>query len=161
MLMKIHFHDRICYTKDVIAVFNSFRCDSCDNFFPKHSNFRRHLPVCDNLVRNKYPSSAYHLNETVFRNFPIGTHEPISVSRSSNRIDKPIFICDPEPRLHVEHFMDALQELATNSERDMPTCFIFIFTALCDKITNVSDALSCDQQRSPNTWLLQDSAWSF
>ena len=184
----LRYENHICYTKDINAVFNSFRCDNCNKFFPKLSNLRRHLPVCENLVRNKYPSSAYQLKETVFEklskfdiivpenirlfdnlavfdfesicvaetttdtnsteNTPttwVGRHEPISVSISSNLIDKPIFICEPEPRKLVEHFVDALQKLAAKSEKDMRMRFKDVSASLCDKITNVSNAMSSDQ----------------
>ena len=113
-------------------------------------------------MRNKYPSSAYHLKETVVGKLSkfeiivsenislfdvlavfdfesicvaeinstdissaeitpttwVGRHESISVSISSNLIDKPIVICEPEPRKLVEHFVDTLPELAAKSEKD-------------------------------------------
>ena len=186
----LRYQNHICYTKDINAVFISFRCDNCNKFFPKHSNWRRHLPVCDNLVRNKYPSSAYHWKETVFKklfqfdiivpekirqfnsfavfdieficvaennstdansakNTPIawvGRHEPISVSISSNLIKSLFFVCEPEPRQLVEQFVDTLQELdAKKNENDMRMRFKDVSTALCDKITNFSNAMFSDE----------------
>ena len=65
-IQLLRYNNHICYTKDINGVSNSFRCDNCNKFFSKHSNLRRHSPVCDKLVKNKYPCSAYSLKETVF-----------------------------------------------------------------------------------------------
>ena len=65
----LSYQNHICYTKDLCAVFNCFRCENCNTFFQKHANLRRHLPVCSEKVREKFPNSAYRLKETVFENF--------------------------------------------------------------------------------------------
>ena len=45
-----------------------------------------------------------------------GKRIPISVSISSNLIEQPIFSCDSNPGALVESFVDALDELATQSK---------------------------------------------
>ena len=64
----LRYENNICDTEDINAVYNSFRWDNCNKCFPILSNLRRHIQVCENLVRNKYPSSAYQLKETMFEN---------------------------------------------------------------------------------------------
>ena len=49
----LSYQNHICYTKDLSAVFNCFRCENCNTFFQKHANLRRHLPVCSEKVRKK------------------------------------------------------------------------------------------------------------
>ena len=44
---------------------------------------------------------------------------PISASESSNLIQEPIFICDPNPRDLVSSFINALVNLATRSKAQM------------------------------------------
>ena len=46
----------------------------------------------------------------------IGKHVPISVSISSNLIAMPIFLCNSNPSDLVESFIDALEDLATQSK---------------------------------------------
>ena len=73
----LSYYNHICYTKDFNAVFNCFRCESCNKFFRKHSNLRRHLPVCSGKIKEKFPKS-YQLKETVFEklsNFEITVPE--------------------------------------------------------------------------------------
>ena len=60
------FQNYICYTKDLNAVFNCFSCESCNKNFYKHSNLRRHLPVCGEKVQEIIPTSGYQSKETVF-----------------------------------------------------------------------------------------------
>ena len=42
----------------------------------------------------------------------IGKHEPISVSISSNLLDKPIFLCDKDPQSLINDFVANLELLA-------------------------------------------------
>ena len=53
----LSYYNHICYTKDLNAVFNCFRCENCNKFFFKHSNLRRHLPVCS----EKYKKNSQNL----------------------------------------------------------------------------------------------------
>ena len=74
----------------------------------------------------------------------VGRHEPISVSISSNLIEKPILKCESETRKLVEQIEDTLQKLAAKSENDMRMRLKDVSTALCDKITDISDAMFSD-----------------
>ena len=191
----LRYQNHICYTQDINAVFNSFRCDNCNNFFRSIQSgvdIYQFVIICE---RNKYPSSAYLLKEMVFikiskfditvlenirmfdnfavfdfesicvaennstdtssaENFPtawVGRHEPISVSISSNLIEKSIFICESEPRKLVEQIEDALQKLATKSENDMRMRLKVVSTAFCDKITNFRMQCFLMKRKSPKT----------
>ena len=105
-------HNHVCYTKDLNAVFNCFRCENCNKFVRKYCNLRLHLPVCSEKVREKFPNSAYQFR--LFRNLAIfdfesicvtdnksesnnsttwvGRHQPISVSKSFNLLKTPMFL---------------------------------------------------------------------
>ena len=56
----------------------------------------------------------------------IGKHEPISVSSSYNLIEKPVFLCDKDPKNLIVSFVEALEELANKSETEMQTKFASI-----------------------------------
>ena len=43
-----------------------YRCDHCDNFFSKVSNYQRQLTVCTDRVSHRYPKGLYQLKKTVF-----------------------------------------------------------------------------------------------
>ena len=48
---------------------------------------------------------------------------PISVSISSNLIQEPIFLCNPNPCDSVSSFIDALENVATQSKAQMKLNF--------------------------------------
>ena len=56
----------MCYDTDVNKVFNFFLCSTCKTFFTRSSNLQRHMPKCEELVKNVYPKSVYQLRETLF-----------------------------------------------------------------------------------------------
>ena len=60
----LRYNNHICYVTDVNKVFKSFRCSTCNTFFTKSSNLR-HMPKCEELVKNIYPKSVYQLRETL------------------------------------------------------------------------------------------------
>ena len=62
----LRYNNHICYFTDVNKVFKSFRCSTCNTFFTKSSNLHRHMPKCEELVKNIYPKSVYQLRETLF-----------------------------------------------------------------------------------------------
>ena len=49
----------------------------------------------------------------------VGKHEPISVSITSNLLQEPIFICDPDPHSLVSTFVTTLANLAKKSKLKM------------------------------------------
>ena len=80
----------------------------------------------------------------------IGKHVPISVSKSSNLIAKPIFLCNSNPRDLVESFIDAVEGLATQSKAQMKMKFLEIETAIKSKLTRNLESLNerrCRNQR--------------
>ena len=80
----------------------------------------------------------------------IGKHVPISVSISSNLIAKPIFLCNSNPRVLVESFIDAVEGLATQSKAQMKLKFLEIETAIKSKLTRTLESLNerrCRNQR--------------
>ena len=60
------YNNHICYATVVNKVFKSFRCFTCNTFFTKSFNLQRHMPKCEELVKNIYPKSVYHHRETLF-----------------------------------------------------------------------------------------------
>ena len=49
----------------------------------------------------------------------ISTHAPLSLSISSNLIEKPMFLCDCNPAALIRSFVDARNGLATQKEGQM------------------------------------------
>ena len=80
----------------------------------------------------------------------IGKHVPISVSISSNLIAKPIFLCNSDPRVLVESFIDAVEGLATQSKAQMKLKFLEKELAIKSKLTRTLESLNerrCRNQR--------------
>ena len=80
----------------------------------------------------------------------IGKHVPISVSISSNLIDKPIFLRNSNPRNLDESFIDAVEGLATQSKAQMKLKFLEVETAIKSKLTRTLESLNerrCRNQR--------------
>ena len=59
-------NNQICYVNNVNAVFQSFRCPNCDNFFSRSFNLEGHLTTCSERVKNVYPKNVYQTQETLF-----------------------------------------------------------------------------------------------
>ena len=62
----LRYNNHICYVNNINAVFQSFRCPNCDNFFNRRFNLERHLTTCSERVKNVYPRNAYQIRETLF-----------------------------------------------------------------------------------------------
>ena len=80
----------------------------------------------------------------------IGKHVPISVSISSNLIAEPLFLCNSNPRVLVESFIDAVESLATQSKAQMKLKFLEVETTIKSKLTRTLDTLNkrrCRNQR--------------
>ena len=67
----------------------------------------------------------------------IGKHIPISVSITSNLIQNPIFLSDPNPRELVSSFVNALENLATQSKTPLKINFLQVETAIKSTLAHV------------------------
>ena len=65
-VLLIQYYSHICYVDNVHALFNAFRCPTCDTCFQKTGNLERHLVRCSERVKQIYPESVYQLRETLF-----------------------------------------------------------------------------------------------
>ena len=130
LLQYCHF---VCWVKNFDQFPKKYRCERCDKFFPRASNYQRHLTNCSHRISHRYPTGPYHSKETVFEkliNLDIpepdffvskhyGTLVPISVSFFSNLISEPIFNCNSEPRLLVRLLIEELVILSRSSSQQM------------------------------------------
>ena len=62
----LRYNNHVCYVNNINAVFQSFRCPNCGNFFNKTFNLERHLTTCSERVKNVYPRNVYQIRETLF-----------------------------------------------------------------------------------------------
>ena len=65
-LRLLRYNNHICYVNNINAVFQSYRCPNCDNFFNRTFKLERHLTTCSERVKNVYPRNVYQIRETVF-----------------------------------------------------------------------------------------------
>ena len=86
------------------------------------------------------------MEEEKFRNTEtttwIGKHIPLSVSMTSNLIEKPIFLCDPKRRLLESAFIDALEKMATQSEARRKLNFYQSQTAINSSLARIPKTLN-------------------
>ena len=62
----LHYNNHICYVKNINALFEAFRCTTCDTFFSKTGKLERHLVTCSDRVKHIYPKNVYELRDTFF-----------------------------------------------------------------------------------------------
>ena len=62
----LRYNNHICYINNINAVFQTFRCPNCDNFFKRTFSLERHLTTCSERVKNIYPKNVYQTQETLF-----------------------------------------------------------------------------------------------
>ena len=62
----LRYNNHICYVNNINAVFQPFRCPTCDTFFNRTFNLERHLTTCSELVKNVYPRNVYQIRKTLF-----------------------------------------------------------------------------------------------
>ena len=62
----LRYNNHISYVNNINALFKTFRCATCDTFFPKTGNLERHLVSCSDRVKHIYPKNVYELRETLF-----------------------------------------------------------------------------------------------
>ena len=86
----------------------------------------------------------------------IGKHNPISVSISSNLITMPKFLCNSNPRDLVESFIDAVEDLATQSKAQMKLKFLEMETAIKSKLTRTLESLNERRYRNQRVFEFED-----
>ena len=59
-------YSHICYVDNIHALFKAFRCPTCDTYFQKTGNLKRHLVRCSERVKHIYTKNVYQLRETLF-----------------------------------------------------------------------------------------------
>ena len=62
----IRYNSHICYVDNIHALFEVFRCPTCDTYFQKTGNLERHLVRCSERVKHIYPKNVYQLRGTLF-----------------------------------------------------------------------------------------------
>ena len=62
----IRYNSHICYVDNIHALFNAFRCPTCDTYFQKSGNLERHLIRCSERVKQIYPKNVYQIQKTLF-----------------------------------------------------------------------------------------------
>ena len=71
----------------------------------------------------------------------IGKPIAISVSISSNLIQEPIFLCDPNPSDLVSFFIDVLENLTTQSKPQVKINFVQFETAIKNRLARILEVL--------------------
>ena len=61
----LRYNSHICYVANIHALFNAFRCPTCDCYFNRPGNLERHLTTCQERVKQVYPKTVYQLKETL------------------------------------------------------------------------------------------------
>ena len=142
----IRYNSHNCYVANIHAFFKVFRCPPCDTYFQKTGNLERHFVRCSERV-NLYTGRKIQNTETKTW---IGKHIPISVSVSSNLISMPELLCNSNPRVLVESFIDVVEGSATQSKAQMKLKFLEVETAMKSKLTRTPESLNerrCSNQR--------------
>ena len=62
----LRYNNHICYVNNINALFQDFRCTTCNTFFSKIGNLERHLLTCSDRVKPIHPKNVYELRETLF-----------------------------------------------------------------------------------------------
>ena len=62
----LRYNSHICYVNNINAVFQSFCCPNCGNFFNRTFNLEQHLTTCSERVKKIYPRNVYQVRETLF-----------------------------------------------------------------------------------------------
>ena len=62
----VRYNSQICYVDNINALFEAFRCPTCDTYFQKTANLERDLVRRSERVKYIYPKNVYQLRETLF-----------------------------------------------------------------------------------------------
>ena len=99
------------------------------------------------------PEEKFKITETTTW---IGKHVPISVSISSNLIDKPLFFCSSNPRNLVESFINAVEGLATQNKAQMKLKFLEVETAVKSNLTRTLESPNEGRCRNQRVFEFED-----
>ena len=97
--------------------------DKLDFFSIKYTSEQKlvkHLAIIDSESICVQEENFRGTNTTTW----IGQHVPISVSISSNLVEKPIFLCNSDPHHLVSSFIGVLENLASQSKSKMKNLFL-------------------------------------
>ena len=134
------------YPKNVYQIRETL-FDKLDSFGIKYTSEQK-------LVKN---TAIFHfesicVQEETFRDTNtttwIGKHVPISVSNSSNFVEEPIFVCNPDPHHLFASFIGTLEKLASQSKAKMKNIFLDIETTIKIKLGSILEKLTqCHNRR--------------
>ena len=62
----LRYNSHICYVANIHALFNAFRCPTCDCYFNRSGNLERLLTTCQERVKQVFPKNVYQMKETLF-----------------------------------------------------------------------------------------------
>ena len=147
-LVRCSEHVKHIYPKNVYQLRETLfdKLDSFDIQYTDDQKLFNNLAVFD-FESICIPEEKFKSTETTTW---IGKHVPTSVSISSNLITMPIFLCNSNPRVLVESFIDAVEGLATQSKAQMKLKFLEIETAIKSKLSRTLESLNerrCRNQR--------------
>ena len=60
----LRFNRHICCVNNINAFFKAFQCITCDTFFSKTGNLKRHLVTFTERAKHNYPKNVYEFKET-------------------------------------------------------------------------------------------------
>ena len=123
--------------------------DKLDSFKTPLSDDKK---VFKNMAKSDFETVC--VQEDKFRDtdttIKISKHVPISVSISSNLIERPIFFCNSNPATLVESFVDALGVLATESKVKLKSKNLEIENRVKSKLNQIFSAPNqCDCHKEP------------
>ena len=115
--------------------------DKLDSFAIKYTSEQEKF---ENLAIFHFESIC--VQEEIFRDTDkttcIGKHVPISVSISSNVVEKPIFICNSDPHHVVASFIGAIENSASQIKAKMKNLFLDIETTIKTKLCSILEKLT-------------------
>ena len=62
----IRYNIHICYVDNINALFEAFRCPTCDTYSQKTGNLERHFVRCSEQVKHIYPKKVHRLGKMLF-----------------------------------------------------------------------------------------------
>ena len=119
-----------------------------ETLFDKLDSFDMNYTSEQKLFKNleKFDCESIFVQEKTFRDTNtttwIGKLVPISVSVSSNLVEKPMFLCNSDPHHLVATFIRALENLASQSKAKMKNLFSDIKTTVMIKLGSILEKLS-------------------